>query len=343
MAGGRPRTAFVTGAAGFLGRHLVTRLVGAGWDVTGFCREGDRIDLLPAATRIAMGDLLDRASIDRALTGLDEPVVFHLAGNTTTWSQQRAAQWRDNVGGTATLLESAPRAGARRLVYTSSISSYGWQPGVRLCEDSPSNVETKGDNYGRSKRAAEHLVHRAAAAGALSTVTLNPVNILGPGDVSNWARQLILPVANDSLPVVPPGHASWIAVHDVVDAHLAAVDAPLAGTNVILGGVEASFLEVVRTIAGLLDKPVPAAATPRPQLVALFAASQVKAALTRSEPELSLAKYRRATGNLVVDDALARRMLGLGRTSLEDMLAATIDWLREVDLLPAPASGERAR
>ena len=333
-----PRTAFVTGAAGFLGRHLVTRLRDEGWSVTAFCRASDRVDLLPAGVPVTMGDLLDQASIDTALTGLDRPVIFHLAGNTTTWARQRAAQWRDNVGGTATLLESATRAGARRLVYTSSISSYGWQPGVRLREDSASNVQSKGDNYGRSKRAAEHLVHRASRTGALSTITLNPVNILGPGDASNWARQLILPIATDSLRVVPPGHATWIAVQDVVSAHLAAVDAPLTGTNVILGGPEASFLEVVQTIATLLGEPVPAAATPRPRLAALFAASAAKAALTRTEPELSLAKYRRATGNLVVDDALARRTLGLGRTSIEEMLAQTIDWLREIDLLPAPAA-----
>lgn len=329
------RSAMVTGAAGFLGRHLVQRLVDDGWSVIAFCREGDRVDLMPGEAQVRMGDLLDRSSLTDALGERPAPVVFHLAGNTTTWARHRHEQWRDNVGGTAMLLDVAAEMGVPRLVYTSSISSYGWQPGARLHEGSPSNVQTRGDNYGKSKHAAEHLVHHASAAGHLSTVTLNPVNILGPGDAANWSRQLILPLADDTLRVIPPGHATWISVRDVVSAHVAAVDSPVEGSNIILGGAEASFLEVVRIIAQILGTPVPAHATSRGRLAVLWAASEAKAALTRTEPELSLAKYRRATGNLLVDDSWAREVLGLGRTPLFEMLDETISWLRDVDLLPA--------
>lgn len=325
--------AFVTGAAGFLGRHLVERLVDDGWSVTAFCRPEDRSDLLPPGVDVRLGNLLDPPSLQAALTGLRHPVVFHLAGNTTTWSRHAQAQFRDNVDGTRELLAAAERAGARRLVATSSISAYGYQPGVRLVESSPSNVAVKGDNYGKSKRAAEELITAADRDGRLSTVILNPVNIIGSYDAANWSRQLILPLASDRLRVVPPGAATWISVHDVVAAHLAAVDAPVEGGNIILGGVEAGFLEVVQTIAWLLGRPAPTRATPASVMAALFAASQAKAALTRTEPELSLAKYRRATGNLLVDDSLARTTLGLGRTSLTTMLAETIAWLRTVGLL----------
>ncbi|MFT4123995.1 MAG: NAD-dependent epimerase/dehydratase family protein [Microbacteriaceae bacterium] len=328
-----PRRALVTGSAGFLGRHLTAHLLEEGWEVVAFCREGDRVDLLPAAARVHMGNLLDAHSLDLALADAPDAVVFHLAGNTTTWSRYRDAQFRDNVEGTRGVIAAAERAGARRLVYTSSISAYGWQPGVRLDERSRSNVQEKGDNYGKSKYAAEQLVKMASAAGRISGVILNPVNIIGAGDAANWSKQLILPIARNSLWVVPPGNATWISVHDVVDAHLAAVDAPLDGENVILGGVEATFLEVVRTIAALLGKPEPDRATPRPVLGLAFAATQLTAALTRREPELSLAKYRRATGDLIVDDRLARQVLALGRTPLAVMLGETIQWLRDVHLL----------
>lgn len=334
------RTALVTGAAGFLGQHLVVRLLNEGWEVVAFCRDGDRTDLLPTAATIRLGNLLDPTSLDAAFNGADAAVVvFHLAGNTTTWTRHRAAQFRDNVEGTREVIEAAVRAGAARLVDTSSISAYGWQPGVRLSEGSPSNVAEKGDNYGKTKFGAEQLVRAASREGRLSTVILNPVNILGAGDTVNWSKQLIMPIADGSLPVVPPGSATWISVHDVVDAHLAAVDAPVEGDNVILGGVEATFLEVVQDIATLLGKPVPPTATPRAVFRLAFLASEIKAALTRAEPELSLAKYRRATGDLIVDDRKARERLGLGRTPLTQMLADTIDWLRQVGLLPtAPAT-----
>lgn len=331
------RTAFVTGAAGFVGRHLTARLLAEGWTVHAYCRVEDDTSLLPSGVRLSTGNLLDEISLRAAFAATTSPVVFHLAGNTTTLAQHREAQFRDNVDGTRNVLDTAVRAGAARFVNTSSISAYGWQPGRRLREDSPTNVADKGDNYGRSKRAAEQLVRAASHVGRLSTVTLNPVNIIGSGDTANWSKQLILPMAYGALHVVPPGGATWISVHDVVSAHLAAVDAPLEGENVILGGVEATFLEVVQTIAALLGTPSPTRATSRSIFRLLFVASEITAKLTHNEPRLNLAKYRRATGNLLVDDARARELLGLRHTPLTDMLAETIDWLRHEALLPTTA------
>lgn len=140
----------------------------------------------------------------------------------------------------------------------------------------------KGDNDGRSKREAEQLVAAASRGGALSTITLNPANIIGPGDVANWSKQLILPVAADRLRVIPPGSATWISVHDVIDAHVAAVAAPLDGGNVIRGGVEASFLEVVQTIASLVGRQIPRRATSPSVLRGLFALSMLKSVITRT-------------------------------------------------------------
>lgn len=334
------RTAFVTGAAGFLGRHLVERLELEGWGIVAFCRPTDATHLLSPAVRIESGDLTDAGRVIEAMPE-NVDAVFHLAGNTSTWSRNRAAQFRDNVDGTDHVVEAALQRRAGRLVYTSSISAYGYQPGVRLNENSPSNVHSKGDNYGKSKRQAEELIKEACGTRGLDAVILNPVNILGAYDAANWSRQLILPIANGRLRAVPPGSATWISVHDVVSAHLAAVDAGQSGTNIILGGVEASFQVVVNEIERSLGKPLSRHATPRRTLRLLLAASTIKAVLTRTEPELSLAKYRRAVGNLLVDDTLARTRLGLKHTPLPAQLADTITWLRSVGMLPADQAATR--
>src|SRR5208283_1147768 len=124
-----------------------------------------------------------------------------------------------------------------------------------------------------------------------------PVNILGAYDTTNWSRQLILPIAKGTLRVVPPGSATWISVHDVVKAHIAAVDIEESGRNFVLGGVEASFLEVTNEIEAILGKPPSRRATSKATMWLLFPLSSVKAAATRTEPELTLAKYRRAIGD----------------------------------------------
>jgi dihydroflavonol-4-reductase len=255
------RTGFVTGAAGFLGRHLVEELDRQGWDITAFCRATDRTDLLSSTVRIEIGDLTDP---DRVRAALPDRVdaIFHVAGNTSTWSKNAAAQFRDNVDGTAHVMEAALARHARRLIYTSSTSAYGYQPGLRIDERTTSNAPTRGDNYGKSKLQAENLIKQACAERGLSAVILNPVNIVGAYDTTNWSQQLILPISKGSLRVVPPGSATWISIHDVVKAHIAAVDVGESGTNFVLGGVEASFLEVTNEIEAILGKHTANAAAP---------------------------------------------------------------------------------
>lgn len=336
------RTGFVTGATGFLGRHLVEELERQGWDVTAFCRATDRTDLLPSTVRIEIGDLTDA---DRVHAALPDHVdaIFHVAGNTSTWSKNAAAQFRDNVGGTAHVIEAALARHARRLIYTSSTSAYGYQPGVRIDERTTSNAPTRGDNYSKSKLQAENLIKQACAERGLSTVILNPVNIVGAYDTTNWSQQLILPIAKGSLRVVPPGSATWISVHDVVKTHIAAADVYESGTNFVLGGVEASFLEVTNEIEAILGKPRSRHTTSKATLRLLLLLSCAKALATRTEPELTLAKYQRAVGDLLVDDRNACEVLGLERTTLRDMLAETVGWLEHVGMLDQPESPQATR
>jgi dihydroflavonol-4-reductase len=336
------RTGFVTGAAGFLGRHLVEELERQGWDITAFCRATDRTDLLPSTVRVELGDITDR---DRVHDALPDHVdaIFHMAGNTSTWSKNAAAQFRDNIDGTAHVVEAALAKHAQRLIYTSSSSAYGYQPGVRIDERTPSNAPTSGDNYGKSKLQAERLIKQACAERGLSAVILNPVNIIGSYDTTNWSRQLILPISKGSLRIVPPGSATWISVHDVVKAHIAAVDVEESGTNYVLGGVEASFRKVTNEIEAILGKPRARRATSKATLRLLLFLSAAKALATRTEPELTLAKYQRAVGDLLVDDRKAREVLGLERTTLHDMLAETIDWLQQAGTLDQPQSGQKTR
>jgi dihydroflavonol-4-reductase len=336
------RMAFVTGAAGFLGRHLVEELERQRWDVTAFCRETDRIDLLSSTVRIELGDLTDP---NRVLECLPDRVdaIFHVAGNTTTWSKHAAAQLRDNVDGTAHVIEAALAKHARRLIYTSSTSAYGYQPGVRIDEGTTSNASTRGDDYGKSKLRAESLIKQACVERGLSAVILNPANVVGAYDTTNWSRQLILPIARGTLRVVPPGSATWIAVRDVVKAHIAAVDVEESATSFVLGGVEASFLEVTNEIEAILGRRRSRHATPKATLRLLALLSSAKALATRAEPELTLAKYQRAVGELLVDDRKARRILGLGRTTLHEMLAETIEWLERVGMLGQLEHAQRTR
>jgi nucleoside-diphosphate-sugar epimerase len=327
------RHAFVTGATGFLGRNLIEELVREDWDITALCLPTDKIEWLNRlGATIATGNITDRESLVEAMPDFPD-AVFHAAANTSSWSAHDAQQYQDNVVGTGHMLDVALQKGAKRFVYTSSISSYGYQPGCRLDERTPSNAMTCGHyNYGKTKYQAEQLV-KAAVQRGLSTVILNPVNILGPYDVNNWTKQLIRPVFEGKMRIVPPGKAMWCYVKDAVAAHIAAVNHGAAGENYLLGGDEASFKEVINEIERQMSKPLSTRVTPKAVLWFAMMGSDLKSKVDGKEPSLTVERYKRAVAHISCNFDKATRDLGFKVTPLRVTLQATIRWLTDEHLL----------
>jgi nucleoside-diphosphate-sugar epimerase len=321
------RAAFVTGAAGFVGGHLVEQLRGAGWNVTALCLPtDDPAPLHAVGAKIAIGNIRDVASLTAAMVGQPD-AVFHVAANTSAWSQNDAAQHHDNVLGTKNVLDVARARLARRFVFTSSISAYGYHPGERIDESTRSNAATAGTHYGKTKHAAEQLVKQAAHDG-LSAVILNPVNVLGPHDRTNWTRQLILPVYDGRLRFMPPGVGTWAHVRDVAAAHVAAVDRGASGENYLLGGVEASFVELAQEIERLAGRsPIRRYRVPRWVLCGALWFATTKSWVDRKEPLLTPERFQRAVAFIGCRDDKARRELGYRHTPLAETLADTLRWV----------------
>jgi 2-alkyl-3-oxoalkanoate reductase len=203
----------VTGGHGFVGSHVVRRLLAEG----GLVRCLVRGDAVPASleglgVELAVGDLLRPASLARALEGVDE--VFHLAARLT--ARTRAEMDRTNVGGTRALLDAVVAAGGvRRFVHCSSISVAG------PCAPAAAHAEA-GDHrpvtwYGASKAAAERVVASFAARG-LPTTVVRPSAVYGPRDrgmlsVFRLACRGLAPLVG-----AQPKTYSWVYGPDLADA-----------------------------------------------------------------------------------------------------------------------------
>ena len=326
------RTAFVTGSTGFLGLNLVASLRGQGWSVVGLHQPNVDPGALArlGATPMA-GDLNNPGSLGRAIPPRVD-AVFHLAANTSAWSRNNAAQYHDNVDGTRGLVEAVRRVNVGRFIFTSSISAFGYHDGVRIDETNPSNALRCGMSYNRTKFLAEGIVKEAARQG-LPAVILNPCNIIGPGDTHNWTRQYILPVSQGTLPGIPPGRATWCHVRDIVAAHCAAVDHGGVGENYLLGGTEATFLELVNAIQDILGTPRSTRVTLRGIVRIACGLSMIRSLFDGKEPMLTPEKYRRAVGTIICDCTKATRVLGYRTSPTSSMLADTIAWLRAEDMI----------
>src|SRR5712692_9848256 len=113
-------TALVTGATGFLGRHLVDRLRGEGLAVRVLARPSARLSFADQSSiEVIPGDMRDPSSLERAVAGVD--TVFHLAAATSgDWDEYVET----TVLGTRRLLQACVDGGVRRFIYTSSLSIY---------------------------------------------------------------------------------------------------------------------------------------------------------------------------------------------------------------------------
>jgi dihydroflavonol-4-reductase len=330
-----PRTAFVTGATGFVGLNVVEELLAQGWRVIALHRAGSELKYLRRmdADR-ALGDITDADAVRRAMPqGVD--AVFHVAGDTNLWSRRNAAQDRINIDGTRNVVDAALERGARRFVHTSSISAYGLQRG-RLDERTPQLGKYSTVNYNRSKHLAEEAV-RAGMARGLDAVILNPGAILGPYDTRNYAR-LVMLVAAGKLPGVPPGALPFCHVREVARAHVAAFESGRKGENYLLGGTDASFVELVREIGAALGKPVPARPTPAWVLHLLGALGALGGALSGTEPTLTPETARQAMRELTCDCTKAMRELGYRAVPLREMVADCVAWLAAEGRLPGVQS-----
>ena len=277
---------------------------------------------------------MDALSVRNAMpSGVD--AVFHVAGDTSLWSGHDAAQDRTNIEGTRNVVEAALARGARRFVHTSSISAFGLHGG-RIDERAPQLGSGSPVNYQRSKFLAEVEV-RAGITRGLDAVILNPAGILGRYDTRSYAR-LFRFVAEGRLPGVPGGARSFCHAREVARAHVAAATRGRTGENYLLGGTDASLLELVREIGAVLGRPVKSRPTPAWILHALGALGSLRGALTGKAPDFTPEIARLATMTTFCDCAKAVRELGFRVVPLRDMVADCAAWMAAEGHLPGVES-----
>jgi GDP-4-dehydro-6-deoxy-D-mannose reductase len=233
--------ALITGATGFAGGHLLERLAAGSGEVHALARAGSRRPATPADVRWAAADLLDRASVRRALEAARPSVIFHCAGIADVhdaWKSPARAL-RVNVIGTHNLLEACRDAGlACRIVVTGSALIYRPRTDP-ISEDDPVSPATP---YGVSKLAQE----MTAAESGLPVVLARPFNHAGPRQSpayasSAFAQQIARIEAGQLEPVLRVGNLDSLRditdVRDTVRAYeaLAAAGVPLRPYNVCSG------------------------------------------------------------------------------------------------------------
>ena len=225
----------VTGGAGFIGSHIVKRLVHDGGQVrvvdnlsTGqFCR----LDALRSAIEFIEGDLAEEAMAAKAVDGVD--FVLHQAAVPSV--QRSVADpvmtHRANVTATVNLLEACRSAGVRRVVFAASSSAYGDTEVLPKHEDMPPNPLSP---YALQKFVGERYCNLYHKLYGLETVSLRYFNVFGPEQDPHSEYSAVIPkfitrlLANQPITIFGDGEQSrdFAYIDNVVEANLLALKAP---------------------------------------------------------------------------------------------------------------------
>lgn len=214
----------VTGATGFLGSHIVERLVRDGRRVRVLARPSSDTRFLDSlGVEKITGDLTDPSSVERACR--DVEVVYHAAAKVGDWGPRREFE-RDIVEATRNLAQAAQQASIRRFVHISSVSAYAYSGGkdVVLDETSPFVEHTqRWDHYAHTKAQAERDLWKLYESDGLPLTVIRPAWVYGPRDRAFVARFYRL-LSRGKVCILGDGNnlVSTVFVRNVVDACLLA-------------------------------------------------------------------------------------------------------------------------
>ena len=322
--------AFVTGGTGFVGRNLIEQLLAENWQVVALHRSASNTaPLMRPGVRLVEGSITDPQSVVRAMPTQPD-AVFHLAASTNMWSPRNRQQTRTNVEGTRNVVAAALQRKTGRLIHTSSMATFGLHR-ERITEQTPSTAADSWINYLRSKRLAELEVLRAIEDG-LDAVIVNPASIIGAYDRRNWGG-VVRRIARGGYPGFPPGEGSFCHARPVAKAHIAAFHNGHRGSLYLLGGADASFVDIARRVAERLHCRVSQRVIPAGLLRIMGRFSLWLSYITGKEPALTPEKAALSSARLVCSSDKAVRELGYRPSSLDDMLDDCIRWLQNEKLL----------
>lgn len=320
------KIAFVTGATGCLGLNLIEQLLDQRWQVIAMHRrESDASVLEPYKVTRVLGDITEARSL-RGLIPDGVDCVFHVAGNTSLWSKAHAEQFRVNVKGTRNMVKAALDANAQRFVHTSSIVAYGFHGGT-ISEETPTRGTAAKVNYVRSKALAEREVRRGISRG-LKAVIVNPSNIIGAYDNSNWSRMFVL-LQRGRLPAITAGGGSFCHAQEVAKAHIAAAEKGRVGANYLLGGAEASYRVLAKKISEVLGVKRRVVSLPPAVLGSYARIEEFVAPLFGREPDFTRDAVELLSQNFYCDSRRAIKELNYEPQSLEVMVKDCYQWLRK--------------
>lgn len=321
--------AFVTGGAGFVGSHVVRKLINKNYEVVALARSADsaaRLERMGA--EVVMGDITHMASMREGMA--DSDLVFHMAGLYEIGGVDRDKMEMINVGGTRKVLRLAQELAVPKIIYTSTVNVFGDTKGKLVDEtyyaDGPFRTE-----YDRTKWLAHYKVVLPLIKKGAPVIIAMPGPVYGPGDQSIIADMMRL--FYRGFPAVPGPEtvSTFTHVDDVAEGHILAAEKGRIGESYILTGPAIPLGEMMDFWAHLTGKSAPAISLPSPLLRATSPLVGAAGSFTDLNSAFSREGAAFVGGTYMARSDKARSELGWSTRSLQTGMLETFQWIAETE------------
>ena len=327
-------TILVTGGTGFLGRHLVDKLVERGEDVRVLTRALNR-ELADQGVEVIEGSLENPDDIARAIAGVTQ--VYHLAGKVERDRTRAHEMYAIHVDATRRLfraLSDQQKAGGpvlKKIVYASSSGTVGVGKSADFIATDASPMAEKivrNWPYYLSKIYAERVCQHFIKHHELPIVLMRPTLLLGPGDHTQSSTGDVVQFLQKKIPATMPGGISFVDVRDTADAFISAMERGTPGQTYLLGAANitlSDFFQRLEDISG-----VSAPRLPIPGKAATAGARFLDQALRAigKTPDVDPASVEMAQYFWYIDSSRAEKDLEFRPRPSNETLRDTVHWIR---------------
>lgn len=313
----------VLGATGFIGGQIARAAARQGWEVHGLRRREGAVGAVgDLPINWHGGEVGDTDRLEAAMRGCE--VVFHAAGHDPKRDHNIRRGMRQAALTMRSVIEAARRAGVRRVIYTSSLTTIGAPPPGedRLADERDAYLPgSVASSYHEAKWVMEHEALRATQTG-MPVVILIPTAVFGPEDIKPSTSEIVLAIAKGNVPVGIDVETNFVDGRDVAEAHIRAATLGEAGERYLIGGHNLNAAEMIREVARIAGVKAPGRTLSQRTVSRMLRAAQT---LHLPVPDLmfGIDEYR------PLNTEKGWRTFGMTPRPFEETIRDTLAWFRE--------------
>ena len=320
----------VTGGTGFIGSNLVKALYKRKYNVIVFAKNPYHPFLKGLKIKIIKGDTRNYDAVLKVVKGQD--YVYHLAACSSGNPNDKEEIFGVNVNGTYNVMRACIESNIKKVVHVSSGSALGFTRNEKIKLTENNCLDFKDQMYGQSKKIGEDKVQEFVRKG-LNAVIVIPSYVVGAGEVDPARFGIFKSITSNRVKLAYPGGGGTVAVEDLIDGMILAMEKGKKGERYILSNENLSLFENYNLIAKILNKSKIRMKLPRmvyyPAYLLAFILQKIM-----NNPPITTETVRWAFNFRYYDSSKARNELGwMPKITLEESYRRAIDYYKKIGVL----------